>query len=630
MRNSTGRSGWQGVALVAVTYVYFLIFAQFAFLSRLAELNVAENGLKLIMASMAAAGILLSLLTPRVRFVPLPTERLWFAFAGCAAAALLSLLPLTLLSATAVALLIGASLGVLTVTLVTHLSEWTGDRNRIVKVGLGTGIGYFACNIPSFFAATPHVQAVVAAGICLIGMAITLFAPTGGESSPEPAIARLNFFSALAGFFALVWLDSAAFFIIQHAPALKADTWAGPAHLWTNAFVHLLGAVTAGWLLQRRGASGIISMAALFLGFACILLQTPSLVVPASLLYPAGVSLYSVALVAYPSFLSPADSVVERGKQAAWIYALAGWLGSALGIGMGQNLGRVPAGFVAVAGIVVLLPAVVQLLRSRWREVAVFAAALAVAFVIYRILPVDRAPMPLSAAERGRRVYIAEGCIHCHSQYVRPGSPDELLWGPVSSPQELRTQHPPLIGNRRQGPDLAEVGLRRSPLWLKAHMVDPREVSDRSVMPSYGFLFRDGRGDDLVAYLASLQSGDTQQHLAAEKNWAPSPAAIAHANAAEGRRLYERQCATCHEPNGSARLQYRSAFTQPPGDLFTGPFSHVHPSASASERSKELAQISKFGIPGTDMPGHEYLSDQQIASLTLWLMQRPAGADNRP
>ena len=33
-------SGWRGVALIAITYVYFLIFAQFAFLRRL-----AHNGL---------------------------------------------------------------------------------------------------------------------------------------------------------------------------------------------------------------------------------------------------------------------------------------------------------------------------------------------------------------------------------------------------------------------------------------------------------------------------------------------------------------------------------------------------------------------------------------------------------
>jgi cytochrome c oxidase cbb3-type subunit 2 len=40
-----------------------------------------------------------------------------------------------------------------------------------------------------------------------------------------------------------------------------------------------------------------------------------------------------------------------------------------------------------------------------------------------------------------------------------------------------------------------------------------------------------------------------------------------------------------------------------------------------------LAQIAKFGIPGTDMPGHEYLSDQQIASISLWLSQNIAQLD---
>ena len=44
-------SGWRGVALIAITYVYFLIFAQFAFLRRLAVLGIADNHLKAVMAS---------------------------------------------------------------------------------------------------------------------------------------------------------------------------------------------------------------------------------------------------------------------------------------------------------------------------------------------------------------------------------------------------------------------------------------------------------------------------------------------------------------------------------------------------------------------------------------------------
>jgi len=36
-------------------------------------------------------------------------------------------------------------------------------------------------------------------------------------------------------------------------------------------------------------------------------------------------------------------------------------------------------------------------------------------------------------------------------------------------------------------------------------------------MPSYAFLFRDERGDDLVSYLESLHGSDTPQHLISEE-----------------------------------------------------------------------------------------------------------------
>lgn len=619
-------SGWRGVALVAVTYVYFLIFAQFAFLSRLAELNLAATSLNIIMAAMAAGGILLSLLSPRVPFIASPAHRLRLAFAACAAAALLSVLALSLLAAIAVSFLIGAALGLLTVTLVTHLSAFAGNRNPILKVGLGTGIGYFLCNIPAFFAATPQTQAIVAAALCLIGIGLAS-KPSAPTPSPIPLQSSpFSFLRALATFAALVWLDSAAFFIIQHTPVLKSGTWLGSAHLWTNGCLHLVAAIGAAWLLQRRPSGFILSAAFVTLGFACVLLRNPTLALPASLFYPIGVTLYSVALVAYPSFLSSATSIRERGIQAGWIYALAGWIGSALGIGMGQNLGHVPTAFVVIAGIIVLLPAFLQLGQTRTREIVALAIVLTVAFVIYPLLPTRSASSELSAIERGRRIYIGEGCIHCHSQYVRPNSPDVLMWGPIQDLHEVHAQQPPLIGNRRQGPDLTQVGARRSPLWLKAHLISPSQVSGGSVMPSFAFLFRGQRGDDLVAYLTSLHSGDAQQQHSQEQLWQPSPAAASLADPAEGQTLYQHQCATCHDANGLTRIQYQSQFTQPPANIFTGPFKFLSSSPSVADRSAQLSRISKFGIPATDMPGHEYLSDRQIASLTLFIMQRSSSA----
>ena len=357
------------------------------------------------------------------------------------------------------------------------------------------------------------------------------------------------------------------------------------------------------------------------LGFACLLLLDPARAITASLFYPVGVSLYSVALVAYPSLLSPATSTAARARQAGWIYAIAGWIGSALGIGMGQNLGHVPPAFVIVAALVVLLPVLLRLFLERPRELVVAGLVLSVAFAIYRVQPSLPVAASQSAVDRGRQVYISEGCIHCHSQYVRPNTADVLMWGPVEKLTDIHNQQPPLIGNRRQGPDLSQVGARRSALWLKMHLFDPREVSGSSIMPSYAFLFRDSRGNDLVAYLASLGSAETAKHITSEQNWHLSAAANAAANAGDGPRLYKRYCGTCHNANGEMRLKWQSEFTESPALLKAGALQTGHAEASESAYIDHLAQIIKFGIPNSDMAGHEYISDHDIASLSLWLAQ---------
>jgi cytochrome c oxidase cbb3-type subunit 2 len=383
--------------------------------------------------------------------------------------------------------------------------------------------------------------------------------------------------------------------------------------------LHLAAALASAWFLRRRGLSFVLSGAVIALGVGCLLLLSPEHVWLASLFYPIGVSLYSVALVAYPALLSPASSAAVRGRQAGWIYAIAGWVGSAMGIGMGQNLGHVPPAFVLVAGAVVFIPWHHNALRERKRELALAFVFLLAAFCIDRILAVGDVSQHLTQVERGRQVYISEGCISCHSQYVRPNTPDVLLWGPIKTMDELRRERPPLIGNRRQGPDLAEVGGRRSPQWIKAHFDDPPEVSGSSIMPSYGFLFHDGRGDDLLAYLSSLKGSGTEQHRTAEKDWHLPSVAVAAANARDGQIIFQRHCATCHDAGG--RTRWKMTFKRLPPDLTVGPYLNLAPSVAPAQQLDRLAHIAKFGIPNTDMPGHEYLSDQEIASLSLRLTQ---------
>jgi cytochrome c oxidase cbb3-type subunit 2 len=330
-----------------------------------------------------------------------------------------------------------------------------------------------------------------------------------------------------------------------------------------------------------------------------------------------------VALVAYPSLLAPASSAAQRGRQAGWLYAIAGWFGSAMGIGMGQNLGHVPPAFVLLAGIVILLPVILGQIRWRRRELgAVIFVAIAASCIDRGITAIHPDRSQLSSVERGRRVYIEEGCINCHSQYVRPETPDALMWGPFQSPEELRREQPPLIGNRRQGPDLAEVGSRRSPLWLRAHFYHPSEVSYASFMPRYDYLLRDRRGDDLISYLQTLRCGDVDQHLLRELAWSPSSTEAAAAEAGRGARLFDMHCATCHASNGLTRLLWRTSFRRLPSDLTAGPFLHLSASDAAKGHNDQIERIVKFGIPGTDMPGHEYLQDQEIVSISLWIAQR--------
>jgi cytochrome c oxidase cbb3-type subunit 2 len=91
--------------------------------------------------------------------------------------------------------------------------------------------------------------------------------------------------------------------------------------------------------------------------------------------------------------------------------------------------------------------------------------------------------------ERGRRVYIREGCWYCHSQYVRPVTGETRRWGPITQAGEYAFDKPHLFSTRRIGPDLSRVGLKFSDAWHLAHFWDPRMLSPDSIMPRFSALF---------------------------------------------------------------------------------------------------------------------------------------------
>jgi len=132
---------------------------------------------------------------------------------------------------------------------------------------------------------------------------------------------------------------------------------------------------------------------------------------------------------------------------------------------------------------------------------AIVAAAIIVFFVltlVMTVLPALReqavsASMPptprTTEAERGRQVYMREGCGFCHTQMVRD-LPMDRPYGRPSRAGDYTGEDPPMLGTQRTGPDLANVGVRQpSEAWHLIHLYDPRAVVPQSVMPAYRWYF---------------------------------------------------------------------------------------------------------------------------------------------
>ncbi len=118
------------------------------------------------------------------------------------------------------------------------------------------------------------------------------------------------------------------------------------------------------------------------------------------------------------------------------------------------------------------------------------------------------------ALQVGKKIYVGEGCWHCHSQQIRPVGSDEARFGRVSYPEEYNNDmnYPPIWGTRRVGPDLIREAGRQSNDWHVAHFWNPPDVSPTSVMPRYPWFFEDDgktpnkRGLSIIAYVQWLGS----------------------------------------------------------------------------------------------------------------------------
>lgn len=126
--------------------------------------------------------------------------------------------------------------------------------------------------------------------------------------------------------------------------------------------------------------------------------------------------------------------------------------------------------------------------------------------------------------QRGRDIYIREGCYTCHSQMIRPFRDEQLRYGHYSLAAESKYDHPFQWGSKRTGPDLARVGGRYSDEWQRVHLLNPRDVVPESNMPAFPWLDRPVKADDIQDKMRALNK--VGLHKYSEEEIAAAPAAL--------------------------------------------------------------------------------------------------------
>ncbi len=204
--------------------------------------------------------------------------------------------------------------------------------------------------------------------------------------------------------------------------------------------------------------------------------------------------------------------------------------------------------------------------------------------------PLPGAEQLNAEAVKGKALFIANGCVACHTQQVRNVDMDKMWGSRPSLAADYADNHrtdiwrntATLMGTERTGPDLTDIGNRQSSMdWNLVHLYNPRIVVKESIMPAYPWLFiikkepaktdvivnipaeYMGRKEGkvvatkdalyLVAYLQSLKQTKLPDGTEApaflykkEEKKLPGTAGIEP----DGKALYTTSCQSCHQANG--------------------------------------------------------------------------------
>ena len=268
-----------------------------------------------------------------------------------------------------------------------------------------------------------------------------------------------------------------------------------------------------------------------------------------------------------------------------------------------------------------------------------------VAFALVVLVPTFTIPQqpstmwrqPTTAEERGRALFIANGCTYCHSQYVRPQDWD-LGAERIAQSGDYFEQTPHLLGSERTGPDLSQEGGEHPDDWHLAHFTNPRFTRPLSLMPQFSFYDR-GKLDDLTAYVQSLGAKDADYRVARQEFWKPqavaayqrgsdeniawlhdhvpeawrympNPYPATPAAVGRGERTYQVYCIGCHGPVGDGQGPAAQYLLPPPLN-----FSALRRNLAGGKYIGGILYYQIMnGITGTDMPYFK----KELESAKIW------------
>lgn len=178
-----------------------------------------------------------------------------------------------------------------------------------------------------------------------------------------------------------------------------------------------------------------------------------------------------------------------------------------------------------------------------------------------------------STEDSGRSIYIANGCVYCHSQSIRT-----IDWGlgaeRIAQAGDYVADRPILLGSARTGPDLSQEGGEHPDDWQMAHFINPRYTRPLSIMPAFAFLGAKNL-KKLIAYVQSLGLKQADMRMTRQRFWKeetirayeagpdvnikwlhdnvpegwrniPNPYPTTKAGLARGHKIYQDNCLGCH------------------------------------------------------------------------------------